>query len=145
MAPGGPLEGPEVDRACGTCEPHVDRWEAGTEIPTLRQVELLAELTGFAVAWFYADPMPTHDPGALFVCGPGQIEPWRAELDRWEAIAERADRPGRAPGSWSPVPRRRPEQAPRPVVRRGSCERCGRPAPDLDVRCVCHYRATPGG
>lgn len=44
--------GPEVDVACGGAEPMVDEWEAGLRQPTAEQVELLAELTGFAVVWF---------------------------------------------------------------------------------------------
>jgi hypothetical protein len=50
--------GPSVDLACGAVEPAVDRWEAGLEVPSPRQVELLAAYTGHEVEWFYAtDPV----------------------------------------------------------------------------------------
>jgi hypothetical protein len=67
------LYGPDVDTACGTTEPHVDRWEADTEAPTPGQVEKLAALTGFPVAFFYGPPV---DPvGHLFVCSEKDICP----------------------------------------------------------------------
>ncbi|MFZ2176582.1 MAG: hypothetical protein WAW17_21585 [Rhodococcus sp. (in: high G+C Gram-positive bacteria)] len=48
----GSHKGPEVDIACGTKEPAVDEWEAGTRYPTFEQLKLLAELTGYRVDWF---------------------------------------------------------------------------------------------
>lgn len=49
--------GPQVDVACGTVEPHVDRWEAGVEAPTDAQLLLLAQLTGQPISFFHR-PMP---------------------------------------------------------------------------------------
>jgi|GEM_PF-985350 len=63
------LYGPEVDEACDAAEPDVDLWECGLAVPTARQVELLAELTGFLPAWFYR-PLPVgplHE-GPVFIC-----------------------------------------------------------------------------
>lgn len=63
------LEGPEVDIACGAAEPDVDMWELALAVPTLEQVEKLAALTGFTVAWFYKplEPGPlTGEP--IFMC-----------------------------------------------------------------------------
>ena len=67
------LYGPEVDIACGTTEPHVDRWEAGAEHPTPAQVELLAALTSFLPAFFYGPPVEPVEH--LFLCGPQDICP----------------------------------------------------------------------
>ncbi|MDH6284340.1 hypothetical protein [Prescottella agglutinans] len=50
--------GPEVDVACGTEEPAVDQWEAGTRYPTFEQLKLLAELTGRRVDWFVQTEKP---------------------------------------------------------------------------------------
>lgn len=47
------LEGPEVDVACGGVEPMVDEWETGERVPTPEQMELLADLTQYPVAFFY--------------------------------------------------------------------------------------------
>lgn len=61
------LYGPEVDRALGGEEPMVDEWESGERIPTLEQVQALAELTQFPVRFFY---MPAPPPlGPLWMCG----------------------------------------------------------------------------
>ena len=46
--------GPEVDEACGTAEPAVDEWEAGTRYPSWPQLLALAELTRFPVGFFTA-------------------------------------------------------------------------------------------
>lgn len=46
------LHGPEVDEACGVQEPTVDLWESGLVYPTWEQLCALAELTGFAPAFF---------------------------------------------------------------------------------------------
>lgn len=56
------LYGPKVDEALGGREPMVDEWEAGTLVPTAGQVELLAELTDFPVAFFYL-PAPAPFTG----------------------------------------------------------------------------------
>jgi len=60
------LDGPEVDVACGAVEPAVDRWEAGTEVPSRRQIELLAQLTGMLVGWFFTEPLVRVDH--MIVC-----------------------------------------------------------------------------
>lgn len=54
----GGHEGPEIDVACGAVEPAVDEWEAGTRYPTFEQLELLAALTGYGLAWFAATDEP---------------------------------------------------------------------------------------
>lgn len=61
------LYGPEVDRACGVEEPAVDLWEAGDLVPTREQVEALARLTDFPVAYFYR-PVKTR-VGLMWLCG----------------------------------------------------------------------------
>lgn len=64
------LEGPGVDEACGTVEPHVDLWECGLEVPTAEQVRALADLTGFPLVFFY-QPMPAepYPAGPVWLCG----------------------------------------------------------------------------
>lgn len=61
----GGHEGPEVDVAVGTFEGNpdgdVDLWECGLASPDAAQVKLLADLTGFPVAWFYQP----FEPGPL--------------------------------------------------------------------------------
>ena len=64
------LEGPEVDRALSGEEPMVDEWEAGVRVPTLAQVQALAELTGWPVRFFYLPP----PPGGL-ICGADGCRP----------------------------------------------------------------------
>jgi hypothetical protein len=61
------LYGPEVDRALGGEEPMVDEWESGARVPTLMQVQALAEMTGFPVRFFYLPPPPPLTGGWL--CG----------------------------------------------------------------------------
>lgn len=63
------LYGPEVDVACGTVEPAVDRWEDPDDplLPTEAQVRLLADLTGFPVPFFYA--RDTAVVGPMVICG----------------------------------------------------------------------------
>lgn len=58
-----------VDEACGVAEPAVDQWEAGELVPTRHQVELLAELTGYPVEFFYR-PFTEADaePWRMFIC-----------------------------------------------------------------------------
>lgn len=63
----GSRSGPDVDTACGAREPDVDMWERGELTPTPHQVRLLAELTGFTVAWFY-QPEPPPMGGPIFLC-----------------------------------------------------------------------------
>lgn len=63
------LYGPEVDRALGGEEPMVDEWESGERVPTLEQVQALAELTGFPVRYFYLPPPPPLGP--MWMCGSG--------------------------------------------------------------------------
>lgn len=61
----GGHEGPQVDLACGTWEGNpdgdVDMWEAGSAVPSGEQVQLLAGLTGYPVAFFYR----SFEPGPL--------------------------------------------------------------------------------
>lgn len=68
------LEGPEVDLACGTWEGNpdgdVDAWEVADAVPTPEQVKLLAELTGFPVAYFYEPVKPGPQLDGMWVCGP---------------------------------------------------------------------------
>jgi hypothetical protein len=63
------LYGPEVDIACGTVEPAVDEWEAGTRYPTWEQLLALAELTGMSPAYF-TRPGPDVDT-VMFICARG--------------------------------------------------------------------------
>jgi transcriptional regulator with XRE-family HTH domain len=67
------LYGPEVDEALGGEEPMVDEWESGERIPTLEQVQALAELTGFTVRYFYLPPPPALGPG--WICGTDGCKP----------------------------------------------------------------------
>jgi len=61
--------GPQVDAALGVlADPPdvVDRWEAGTLVPTFAEVRRLAVMTGFLVEWFYR---PELEPiGPVFIC-----------------------------------------------------------------------------
>jgi hypothetical protein len=80
------LEGREVDVACGAAEPDVDMWELGLAAPTAEQVRLLAELTGFTVAFFYQPIAPgpmTSSP--VFMChGPRR----RCEITAADVVDE---------------------------------------------------------
>lgn len=67
------LWGPDVDRLLGGEEPMVDEWESGARVPSLEQVQALAELTGFTVRWFYEPPLPPLDGG--WMCGSGGCQP----------------------------------------------------------------------
>jgi hypothetical protein len=67
------LYGPEVDQALGGEEPMVDEWEAGVSVPTLEQVQALAELTGWPLRFFYL-PAPPPLPGGL-ICGADGCQP----------------------------------------------------------------------
>lgn len=64
------LYGPDGDRACHAEEPAVDEWEAGVRYPTWEQLQALAELTRFPVAFFTPDPdkIQPLGPGVMFVC-----------------------------------------------------------------------------
>ncbi|MFG1976978.1 hypothetical protein ACGFJC_47265 [Nonomuraea fuscirosea] len=59
------LDGPEVDRALGGEEPMVDLWEEGKLRPTPQQIEALAKLTLYPVAYFY---QPAPDGGRAWLC-----------------------------------------------------------------------------
>lgn len=61
------LYGPEVDHACGTSEPDVDNWEAGTLYPTWEQTKALAQLCGITVRFFTGAPLA---PESVFMCPP---------------------------------------------------------------------------
>jgi hypothetical protein len=67
------LYGPEVDEALGGEEPMVDEWESGARVPTLMQIQALAELTGFSVRYFYLPPPPSLGPG--WMCGADGCQP----------------------------------------------------------------------
>jgi transcriptional regulator with XRE-family HTH domain len=71
------LYGPEVDQALGGEEPMVDEWESGERVPSLEQVQALAELTQFPVKFFYQPPPRPLDNGWL--CGSGGCEPLVSE------------------------------------------------------------------
>lgn len=61
------LYGPEVDRALGGEEPMVDEWESGVRVPSVPQIQALAQLAGFPVRFFYLPPPP---PLSGWLCGP---------------------------------------------------------------------------
>jgi hypothetical protein len=67
------LYGPEVDQALGGEEPMVDEWESGDRVPSVAQIQALAELTGYAVKFFYLPPPPPLGPG--WMCGTDGCEP----------------------------------------------------------------------
>jgi len=67
------LYGPEVDQMLGGEEPMVDEWEAGERIPTVPQMQALAELTGFPVKFFYLPPPPPLTGG--WICGTDGCQP----------------------------------------------------------------------
>jgi hypothetical protein len=66
------LEGPDVDVACGTWEGNpdgdVDAWELADAAPTTEQLELLAALAGYPLAWFYEPLQPGPLGGRIFAC-----------------------------------------------------------------------------
>lgn len=62
------LDGPDVDTACGAREPDVDLWETGELRPSFEQVQLLAALTDFPVAFFY-QPYTDEDLAGVWLCG----------------------------------------------------------------------------
>lgn len=61
------LYGPEVDESLGGEEPMVDEWESGARIPTVEQVQALAQLTNFPVRFFYLPPPLALSGG--WICG----------------------------------------------------------------------------
>jgi len=67
------LYGPEVDEALGGEEPMVDEWESGVRVPTFPQIQALAEMTGFAVRFFYQPPPPPITSG--WICGEDDCAP----------------------------------------------------------------------
>lgn len=67
------LYGPEVDQALGGEEPMVDEWESGVRVPSFTQVQRLATLTGFPLAFFYK-PAPQPVTGG-FICGTDGCKP----------------------------------------------------------------------
>lgn len=67
------LYGPEVDAACGGEDPMVDEWESGTRVPTVEEIVLLANLTGFSAEFFYKPAPPPLSGGWL--CGEDGCEP----------------------------------------------------------------------
>jgi hypothetical protein len=71
------LYGPEVDRALGGEEPMVDEWESGARVPTLTEVRVLAELTGFPVRFFYLEPPPPLGDG--WMCGSDGCRPFGSD------------------------------------------------------------------
>lgn len=79
----GDLEGPGVDEACGTHEPAVDEWEAGTRYPTWEQLLLLADLTGFDVQFFL---MP--EDGNIHALGPGVMFVCERSRRKWNPVVE---------------------------------------------------------
>ncbi|MET8648508.1 hypothetical protein [Nocardia aurea] len=88
----GDLEGPGVDLACGVEEPAVDHWELGIVYPTWRQLELLAELTGYPVAFFCLDDKPilASETSLAYHSKPSEIRDADEEMARRflpEAIA----------------------------------------------------------
>lgn len=73
------LHGPEIDEHVGTYHGNpdgdIDRWEQALAVPSREQVELLAKLTDFPLAWFYEPikPGPFTD-GPIWMCGRGGCE-----------------------------------------------------------------------
>lgn len=75
------LHGPEVDEACGVQEPTVDLWESGLVYPTWEQLCALAQLTGFAPAFF---SRRGKDPRAAVVHTSAELfHKWEANRPHW--------------------------------------------------------------
>jgi len=129
----GDWDGPDVDVAVGTFEGDpagdVDAWEDPDDprLPTGEQVRLLAEHTGFPIAWFY-QPY-TAAPMRGIICWRGQRgcetfeddgipvppgrQPGQHTLPGMPAAADPAPEP--SPSSPEPAPRRAPaRRAPAP-------------------------------
>lgn len=78
------MSGPEVDRACGVAEPTVDHWELGIVYPTWQQLEALAELTGYPVAFFCqtTPPLLASETTLRFHLRPWEIDAGDEEASR---------------------------------------------------------------
>jgi hypothetical protein len=61
------LHGPDVDAMVGAEEPDVDNWEAGTLYPSLQQLRLLSEVSGFPPSFLVAETPELMSP-AMFLC-----------------------------------------------------------------------------
>jgi transcriptional regulator with XRE-family HTH domain len=134
------LYGPEVDLACGAVEPAVDRWETGEEVPTWEQLEKLAELTHFPIAFFFMEPTEPLTGGFMCIrggkgkgCYPltGELPP---DVEQLDLIPEEAvERVEPAPRPDPPPPGDLPECSgcERPMRRatwvrqHGRCSKCG--------------------
>ena len=88
------LYGPEVDQALGGEEPMVDEWESGARVPSVAQVQALAEMTGFPVKFFYLEPPP--DLGSGWMCGSDGCVPLGQEA---------AHHGGKCPSCGQDIPR----------------------------------------
>lgn len=118
----GDRSGPEVDLAVGTFEGNpagdVDAWEDPDDwrLPDGRQVRLLAEYTGYPIAWFYKPYTPI--PSRMTIC-------WRDRrgcetFDDDGVIVP----PGKQPGQHTlPGMPAVPEAAPAPAPRSSSARR----------------------
>ena len=143
-------EGPWVDEALGGAEPMVDQWEAGELVPTPGQVEKLAELTGFPVAYFYK-PVEEWEtqPVRTFICNRNRrgengltiLEShidWAGVLHVEELTPPRPPYRPTKPAQTPPAPRARPARpgAHEPDEDRatpGTCT-CGLPATRANIR-----------
>ncbi len=108
----GGHEGPQVDLAVGTFERNpagdVDVWECGLAVPTGEQVRLLAELTGFPIAWFYEpfEPGPILGrPGPLIICYSRKADGKRCHVVEQSHVDENGGlhyggEPPRTPPKW---------------------------------------------
>ena len=131
-------EGAWVDEALDGAEPMVDQWEAGELVPTVGQVEKLAELTGFPVAFFYKPVADwEHEPLVVRICQRGRrgdngtsvIKSW---ID-WAGVLHSEE-------LTPPRPAYRPPK-PKPAATPPSAAARGRHAPKQDRHtpgvCVC--------
>ena len=128
--------GPEVDQQLGGEEPMVDEWEAGLRVPTLHQIQLLAQMTRKPISFFYR---PVQDwemkPQRIFICERGRRgENGLTILNSWIDWAgvqhveqETPDRPPKR------APKAAPAAAPAPKRRPGACT----PTPDPDTPGCC--------
>lgn len=99
----GGHEGPEVDTACGAAEPAVDLWECGVEVPTARQVQLLAELTGFPITYFYMPIEPGPLNKGMWICWGGRRgceSPEPDYVDERGVLHYGGEPPRTPPGNW---------------------------------------------
>ena len=135
-APGavGPLEGPGVDEFCGVAEPTVDLWETGEVIPSDEELAALAELTGYPVEFFYAEPAPLDLGRAIFCVSSGPRHGCYAgddpALERALALADVEERTVVArprPRPQAATPRPRPVRRVTAPVGLPECSGCGDP------------------